>query len=204
MANSHWRRAWFIVYQDDRPKGYDNDLTMSAWHLRGKWRQSHGNDAPYQVLSTDASDANGLSIHLIGSDSLKEATLADKLIIVAHGAFNHVSGDGPVTLARKLKGWGLKEIGLVSFHVCNIGTGEYLNGFARAAEAQGIGIGFLKGYCGTSATQNNGQEIIKRTEKRLLILKQTKILQGSDRYTIIKGNKCNEVPIQVSDRYGAL
>ncbi|HET8708294.1 MAG TPA: hypothetical protein VFM46_18450 [Pseudomonadales bacterium] len=126
----------------------------------------------------------------LASQSLSHITMADHLIIVAHGSVDRVGNAGPNGLANMLKSYGLEEAGLISFKCCHVGRQSFLEDFLKAADKSNIKIGWVKGYRGRAATEFGGlmkpREIV--THKNSLGYKF-----GSKRYKIVKGKHSHKV-----------
>jgi hypothetical protein len=149
-----------------------------------------------------------------------QPTLQDKLMIVAHGSPDNVGGgvatDGgyfagengyyPFELAEAMSTWGIEAIGLISFKCCDVGKGQFLEDFIRAAKKVGLKIGWVKGYTGAATTARNLPFVGKPTEyittpKELFFGKSISLpVTGSDRFKIVKGTHPFTVP---SSRYFA-
>ncbi|MFQ6251748.1 hypothetical protein ACLMPM_25655 [Yersinia enterocolitica] len=91
---------------------------------------------------------------IIGS-YFNKLTAADRLDIVGHGSkygpigmvYNGVdypSGLPAVFLAKQLALYGVKEVGVIALHSCNLGSGGYLYELRRALIDIGIKFGYLR------------------------------------------------------------
>lgn len=90
-------------------------------------------------------------------------TLADKLMIIAHGSTTHVGVESSALetpggqgfdaheLVDWLVRWGITEVGLISFKCCYVGAGHFLENFVRHS-AQKLRVGWVKGYKGVAST----------------------------------------------------
>lgn len=92
--------------------------------------------------------------------SLTAVTKYSKLLLLGHGneaAF--AIGDKhyrPADLAQFLAYLGLKEVGLISFRACLIGSGNYLDLFRDELNKKNIKVGWLKGYTHLMGALNYG------------------------------------------------
>ena len=122
---------------------------------------------------------------ILGQGSLSGLTLSDKLMIVAHGSHTDVAGRQYNVLANELEGWGLQEVGLITFKCCNVGRLKFLEDFVRfAGTVSGIKIGWVKAYRGPSVTLPGG--LIKPTE-RIGHVSSHGAKSGQKRYKIVPG-----------------
>ena len=137
---------------------------------------------------------------LLGQNSLNNITLADKLMIFAHGNAGSVHTYDPPALADLLANNGLTQAGLISFKACNVGSGNFLNQFHNACVLKGMEIGWYIGYRGTTATIG-GHEYVTVIDaflmpgRRLLGLKD----MDHNRVRVYQGNAV--VRVTESSRY---
>lgn len=76
-------------------------------------------------------------------------TISSKMIIVGHGAPNSCARYYPDRLAFFLRYLGVKNVGLISFKACHIGSAFFLENFAFECTKRGIQLGWCLGYKGT-------------------------------------------------------
>jgi hypothetical protein len=76
----------------------------------------------------------------------------DKLFIVAHATSLDVGSNTAHQLADLLYQCSLREIGLITFKACRVGSGDFLEEFVKRAADRGTAIGWAKGYKGSAAT----------------------------------------------------
>jgi hypothetical protein len=156
----------------------------------------------------DSPGWNKLEPHCLHKTFNKDyPTIKDKMMIIAHGTETEIGeeGDGegmgtfpPAVLAAKLKRWGIKEVGLITFKCCNLGKGNFLNDFVNAAGTNGIQIGWVKGYTGGAATNKSmfigkPSESITRPMSFMGVQMDVPVV-GSDRFKIVKGTLPFNVP----------
>lgn len=75
----------------------------------------------------------------------KDSDPTTKLMFCLHGGSNP-NRDVAVGFADKMKGMGVKEVGLVSFKGCQFGEGPFLDYLAQELVQREINFGFLVGY----------------------------------------------------------
>ena len=84
------------------------------------------------------------------SDSLAFSSLESKIIVVSHGHPDQVSNEqyglDASQFAAHLAGWGLKNVGLLTFRNCLVGKARYLDNLLVHLNARGIGVGWILGY----------------------------------------------------------
>jgi hypothetical protein len=149
--------------------------------------------------------------------SVKESpTIRDKIMVIAHGDPAHVGETDKkdqtmikytaAKLAQKLKEWGLREAGLITFKCCEVGQANFLENFIAEATKRGLKIGWVKGYTGSAMTLRKPKmkavgwqpvfgkptEYIN-TERKILGFKIGLPVKGS-RYKIVKGNAAYDIP----------
>ena len=113
-------------------------------------------------------DKNAGKFSPLTGQPFSRLTETDKLFIFAHGVHYGIawmtrttaiakgydpSADNAMQLAKFLRRYGLRRIGLITFKACFVGKGVFLNSFALALAANGIAAGWLKGYKGVAATE---------------------------------------------------
>jgi hypothetical protein len=126
-------------------------------------------------------------------NSLDGLTMEDKLMIVAHGSETMCDKWYPRDLADELRGWGLTEIGLITFKVCYIGRGTFLETFVKWAGSHSkIQVGWVKGYRGPCSLAILGG-LTKPTE---VVYNHNNSGQksGGARYKIVAGMHAQSVP----------
>jgi hypothetical protein len=128
------------------------------------------------------------------ADCLLNVKENDKLFIVAHANENVVGGFNAGELANQLHTWGLRNVGLVTFKACNVGTREFLQDFVNAAATKAIVIGWAKGYRGECKTlfTDDDDNVIARPRYRVFGGQQPEvgkwpILTGDNRIKIVRG-----------------
>jgi hypothetical protein len=131
----------------------------------------------------------------LSATSLSDVTLGDKLIIVAHGTSTgiiHSGGEWDAEgMLNALKGWGLKKAGLITFHCCNVGLGDFLEKFSAELDFDpDVEVGWLKGYKGyakvtTKATDTNPK---KPTQAIYRDEACAELLTGDNRFKVVRGN----------------
>jgi hypothetical protein len=133
-------------------------------------------------------------------------TLQDKLLVFAHADKDDVGPYGPLKLCKALHGWGLRKVWFISFKACDVGKGTFLEDFVRACGGRdhSIEVGWVKGYCGESATDtwsvllpatwkaSDGVPPAKPHEKVMDVTgiwccKTETVLTGEDKVRFIKG-----------------
>lgn len=85
--------------------------------------------------------------HYLDEGSLAELGLQDKLIIAGHGTEDGLVGfrNSPETLVRVLRRAGLKNVGIIKFHSCNIGVGDWLSRFRTSLSNSGVQFCYISG-----------------------------------------------------------
>ncbi|SEL91090.1 hypothetical protein SAMN04487787_13110 [Kosakonia sacchari] len=79
-----------------------------------------------------------------------ELTENDKLIITGHGSRTGLIFAWQTDeLIHYLKLWGLKRIGVLKFHTCNIGEREWLRELGEKMLKNGISFSYISGAAGT-------------------------------------------------------
>jgi|KBSSwiStaDraftv2_1062776.scaffolds.fasta_scaffold07794_8 hypothetical protein len=121
----------------------------------------------------------------LSSGSLSAITLQDKLFIVAHGSPTHVAEYTARSLADSLAGWGLDEVGLITFKCCHVGRDTFLEDFVKyAGRVSGIKIGWVKGYRGAAQTWLGGP--LKPIE-RIKNVNSGGFKSGESRFKVVAG-----------------
>ncbi len=139
----------------------------------------------------------------IAVDCLKEITMADKLMIIAHGSDDSVAGLNAYDFSIRLSMWGVQQVGLITFRCCDVGRKNFLDDLHNECKARtpGISVGWFKGYRGSvygkkiSSTKSVEKVYDKhRGVKGLFGGKGTK-KTGDKRFKIVQGTK----PIHIED-----
>lgn len=110
----------------------------------------------FDNLKTQKMTDNDLAAHYdkhIHFDSMTVSDLIrvninDKLIVDVHGNKNGMHGGDDIDLDEfiwKLKRSGLKQVGVIKFHSCNIGEGNWLSVFGKSLVKYGISFSYLSG-----------------------------------------------------------
>jgi hypothetical protein len=147
MASKHsdkWDQLYFLKYHGDEI--IDESAEMYTTFF-GQVPSDH-------KITTGESDGTWTSVD-DQPFAFGKVTISDKLFIVSHGEANGELGEGnnADTLARDLKMWGLRKVGLITFKCCNLGRGGFLDMFISACTRRGITIGWAKGYTGRASTE---------------------------------------------------
>jgi hypothetical protein len=113
-----------------------------------------------RFTNREAEVGGDVKFTMVSGTSLQACNRTDKLFIFGHGDVKSVgAAESAGLMAWALKGWGLKEIGLVTFKACHVAEGNFLEDFVtKAAKQCGICIGWAKGYKGSSTTWLDGQK----------------------------------------------
>jgi hypothetical protein len=146
-------------------------------------------------------------------------TIQDKVMIIAHGSTSHVgtesstgvetpgaSGYDAHDLAVWLGAWGIKEIGLLTFKCCHVGSGNFLEDFVRNLGKANLRVGWVKGYKGAASTIKRSwmdvpfiggtpgkpYEHIGRESGTLADMGIP--AYGNDRFKIVRGNAAMNMP----------
>ncbi|ATF91073.1 Uncharacterised protein [Cedecea neteri] len=118
------------------------------------------------------------------ASDLINVSINDKLIINVHGNKYGIGGgfeDNDLDrLVWKLKRSGLKQAGVIKFHSCNIGEGDWLSTFRKSLVKYGIKFSYLSG---PSSKGIRGQYMIGYKVLGFLYssftLGKTKVVQGN-------------------------
>jgi hypothetical protein len=95
------------------------------------------------------SGADCIPLYPLSSTSFASVDRFSKLIIVSHANDCWINSWTPLELAERLKAWGLKEVGLMSFKACFVGQGNYLDELGGCLSGLGIRFGWLIAYRGS-------------------------------------------------------
>ena len=130
---------------------------------------------------------------ILGKNSLKQITLRDKLMIVAHGGVDNVATKNYEDLALALYNWGLREVGLITFKCCLVGRSDFLEQFVRyVGPDDTIKIGWVKGYRGPAILNYRLSTGKPHEEIRNDTASGSK--SGASRYKIVAGIHAFSVP----------
>jgi len=119
-------------------------------------------------------------------------TERDKLYIFAHGNPTGQMDKSNTLLSaaevvRQLALFGLVNVGKITFKVCDLGLGQFLNDFLSLCHGTGVvNVGGVKGYNGTAVTSDIGKpyEKVKVGKKKL---------EGDDRFKFVGHPKFRKV-----------
>ena len=184
--STKWDQLYFLKYDADDIIDETGDIYSGFF-----------NHVPADQRFTNGQDGNGWTALGEGaSNELKKITMADKLFILSHGESNGQIGNGssPDVLARDLKNWGLKNVGLITFKCCNLGIGSFLEMFVSACSGKKITVGWVKGYKGIAKTLYDLGGTPYEFVRKGIIPKF-----GDDRVKIVQGN--HPTPIEKFERY---
>ncbi|MCB1921537.1 MAG: hypothetical protein KDJ28_16400 [Candidatus Competibacteraceae bacterium] len=187
-----WRTTWIVVFQAAKDSASEKEIIWSS----AKQYALKYHAPPAQCFANE--DGGGKMFTKLDGTPLKGVQGSDKLIIVAHGAVDHLtalkgfmSSTGAVRLCRALFDAGLREVGLISFKACHIGQQNFLEDLIAEFTKNGILVGWLKGYMGAAATVGSRG---KPTEQITIEMHDEdggahdEVLHGQRRWWIINGN----------------
>lgn len=123
---------------------YDRLLLDELDYYRGRYGIPHANCFRMEGGGIKGTGDNGHS-------PLGELDLSSKLIVLAHGSPDTIELMGrsyhPSELFQLLYACGLREAGLISFKVCYLGQGTFLETFKECAgRRSGVRLGWLSAY----------------------------------------------------------
>jgi hypothetical protein len=124
------------------------------------------------------------------STSFAGVTLADKLLVMGHGNMTRIAHIPADDLARDLRAWGLRAVGVVTFKACQLGSGWFLSQFVTHCRLQGIDIGWAKGYTGNVRTELKHTLYGKPTEVNRNPIGPHK----AHRLVVVRGSHADTVP----------
>ena len=198
-----WRTTWVLVFQAAKDTASEKEtIWSSAKQYALKYRVP-----PAQCFANE--DGGGKMFTKLDKGSLKGLQGNDKLIIVAHGAVDHLtalksfmSTTGAARLCRELFSAGLREVGLISFKACYIGQQNFLEDLVAEFTKNGMLVGWLKGYMGAAATVGLFGKV---TEQITVEIHNEdggtadETLHGQKRWWVVNGNM--PATKRVSERY---
>ncbi|WP_039056493.1 hypothetical protein [Enterobacter sp. Bisph1] len=125
----------------------------------------------------------------VGGILTSKLTLFSKLIIVAHGTHDTCGLYFPGLLAVYLNYLGVRKVGLISFKVCSIGEGLFLETFAHECIKYNIEFGWCLGYRGSVHSYRNHLALCDSTMDNILRLVSFGQLKLSDdqRVKVVRG-----------------
>ncbi len=82
---------------------------------------------------------------------LSDLTMSDKLIIVSHADADGLVEIEQARLVRRLIQYGLKNVGVIKFHSCELGQKTWLDEFAIQLMGKGVRFGWVSGPIGSYA-----------------------------------------------------
>jgi hypothetical protein len=80
---------------------------------------------------------------------LSDLTVSDKLIIVSHADENGLVSITQKMLVERLIQHGLKEVGVIKFHSCELGKKYWLHNFADRLKTKGVSFAWVSGPVGS-------------------------------------------------------
>lgn len=141
----------------------------------------------------------------ISPNKLSDLTINSKLIIISHSdqyqCFSSLYGHLlPYKLHQVLLNLGLREVGLISFKGCNIGSGRFLDVLKKLTNDT-IKVGYFIGYKGPSITLYN-HECVGYLEAFIHCVSFGRIkIPDTYRVKILTGNVKYDQPIRQKKRW---
>lgn len=110
-------------------------------------------DTKYQKKFMDAAYKNPVCILNAPNSSemktlLSDLTMSDKLIIVSHADSDGLAEIEQTKLVNRLLQYGLKNVGVIKFHSCELGKNTWLEDFAIQLMGKGVRFGWVSGPIG--------------------------------------------------------
>lgn len=110
-------------------------------------------DTKYQKKFMDAAYKNPVCIIPEPTSSemktlLSDLTLSDKLVIVSHACPNGLEEITQSTLVERLIQYGLKEVGVIKFHSCELGKKSWIDNFAKKMIVKGVRFSWVSAPIG--------------------------------------------------------
>lgn len=79
---------------------------------------------------------------------LSDLTMSDKLIIVSHADPDGLAEIEQTELVQRLLQYGLRNVGVIKFHSCELGKNTWLDDFAIQLMGKGVRFGWVSGPIG--------------------------------------------------------